>query len=68
MANYKKMSTRINFDLKRSKNIEQIGNLKNFGETENIGRNKKYVQHWSKYKVIPIPHCQISSTSKLQIM
>ena len=40
MVNYQKLSTRINLDLKNSKNIEQIGNIKKFGETENIGRNK----------------------------
>ena len=42
MENYQKMSIRINLDLKKSKNIEQIGNLKIFGET------KKY---WEEQEV-----------------
>ena len=68
MENYQKMSTRINLDLKNSKNIEQIGNLKKFGEIENIARNKRHVQQWSKDKVLLSPNYQISSTSKEKIM
>ena len=45
IRNYRKISAKINLELKIYENIEQIGNMKNSGEIGNIERNLRYLQH-----------------------